>query len=114
LNKETDKLIDIVKDQPYTFTTKDVVSRMNNIEKPISLRGTDLEKQYNAVKKVFSDMIDAEPNKNASTLLKIRKDFDALISKEFPNLYKSDTLTPLKIAITKLRKIPNEMLNETI
>ena len=33
LNKETDDLINIVKDHPYTFKTSDIVSRMTKIEK---------------------------------------------------------------------------------
>jgi hypothetical protein len=37
-----------------------------------------------------------------------------LVKKEFPNLYESDALTPIKTAITEIRKIPNNIVNEKI
>jgi hypothetical protein len=39
---------------------------------------------------------------------------DAWINAEIPNLYNSDAMTPLKVAVTKIRKIPNEWINEKI
>lgn len=112
LNKETDDLVKIVQKNPLTFATDDIISRMDNVEKPVLLKW-DLEKAYDDVKTLFRTIIDKNP-KTAEWLLKSRKEFDYIINQQMPNLYNSETLTPLKVAIKWLRKIPNEFLNENI
>lgn len=113
LYTETNNLQNKLSNSSYTWKTKDVINAMDKLEKPIALKWGDLEKQYNAVKQAFKKILDSS-NKDAKWLLQARKEFDLLVSKEFPNLYSSDTLTPMKTAITNLRKVPNQILNDWI
>lgn len=113
LNSETDNLIGVVKSSPVTYQTKDIIWRMRNIEKPLMIRGWENEAKYDAVIKKFEDILN-KSDKTAAWLLKARKEFDSFVNAEIPNLYTSDTMSPLKVAITKLRKIPNEWLNEKV
>lgn len=43
-----------------------------------------------------------------------RQEFDNIVNKTYPNLYTSEAETPMKIAITSLRQIPNQILNANI
>lgn len=113
LNSETDNLINVVKNSPVTYQTKDIIGRMKSIEKPLMIRWWENEAKYNAVIKKFEEILN-KSDKTAAWLLKARKEFDSFVNAEIPNLYTSDTMSPLKVAITKLRKIPNEWLNEKV
>lgn len=113
LNKETDDLIKIVDDNPTIFNPKEITSRMRKIEKPLMIRWWENEAKYDAVIKKFEEIL-AWEKKNTAWLLKARKKLDAWINAEIPNLYNSDAMTPLKVAITKIRKVPNEWINEKI
>lgn len=113
LNKETDNLINVVKDKPVIFNPKEITNKMRKLEKPLMIRGWENESKYNAVIKKFEEILSKKP-KTAVWLLESRKELDSWINAEIPNLYTSDTMTPLKVAITKIRKVPNEWLNEKI
>lgn len=113
LNSETDNLINVVKNSPVTYKTNDIIWRMKKIEKPLMIRWWENEAKYNAVIKKFEEILNRS-EKTASWLLKARKEFDSFVNAEIPNLYTSDTMSPLKVAITKLRKVPNEWLNEKV
>lgn len=113
VSKETDNLINIVKDKNVVFNPKEITSRMRKLEKPLMIRWWENESKYDAVIKKFEDILSKKP-KNAVWLLEARKELDWWINAEIPNLYNSDTMTPLKVAITKIRKVPNDWLNEQI
>jgi len=113
LNSETDSLINVVKNSPVTYQTKDIIGRMRSIEKPLMIRWWENEAKYDAVIKKFESILN-KSDKTAAWLLRARKEFDSFVNAEIPNLYTSDTMSPLKVAITKLRKIPNEWLNEKV
>ena len=113
LSKETDDLIKVVDDNPTIFNPKEIISRMKKVEKPLMIRWWENEAKYDAVIKKFEEIL-AWEKKNTAGLLKARKKLDAWINAEIPNLYNSDAMTPLKVAITKIRKIPNEWINERI
>lgn len=113
LNSETDSLINVVKNSPVTYQTKDIIGRMRSIEKPLMIRWWENEAKYDAVIKKFEEILN-KSDKTAAWLLKARKEFDSFVNAEIPNLYTSDTMSPLKVAITKLRKIPNDWLNEKV
>lgn len=113
LNKETDNLINIVENNPTIFNPKEITSRMKKIEKPLMIRWWENEAKYDAIIAKFEEILKWE-KKNSAWLLRARKKLDAWINAEIPNLYNSDAMTPLKVAVTKIRKIPNEWINEKI
>lgn len=102
------------KNKKFAWATNDVINEMDKVDIPPLLKSdATLSKAYDIVKEQFRKILDNTP-KTAEWLLDARQEFDYMVSKSFPNLYSSDTLTPIKSAITSLRKIPNEMLNSGI
>jgi hypothetical protein len=87
------------KDRIYSF--KELGSTLRGIEKSPQLVG-DAEKTYG---KVIDKALDIakENGGKISDLFQARKDFDAYISKVFPDLYSSDRLTPMRSAIKDIR-----------
>lgn len=97
-------------DHPYVF--KELQSRLNNVEEPISLRGTPFEKQIGPIKQAAIDIA----KKNGGTisgLLDARKEFDTLVSKTYPHLYDSDS-APIKNAITGIRNEMNNFIDDNL
>lgn len=113
LNKETDDLIRIVDQSNVKLDPKEIVKRMRSIEKPLLIRGGENEAKYDAAIKKFEEIMKKHPS-TPWGLLKSRKEFDNWVEREIPNLYNSDTMTPLKVAITKIREVPNNWLNENV
>lgn len=113
INEEWDNLIKQVATKNVAFNPKEITARMRKIEKPLMIRGGENESKYDAVIRKFEEILKTKP-KNAVWLLEARKDLDKWIDSEIPNLYNSDAMTPLRVAITKIRKVPNEWLNEQI
>lgn len=113
LDWETDNLIKVVEKNPTIFNPKEITSRMRKIEKPLMIRWWENEAKYDAIINKFEEILKWE-KKNTAWLLKARKKLDSWINAEIPNLYTSDTMSPLKVAVSKIRKIPNEWINEKI
>lgn len=104
----------LVKNKTFTWDTDDVISRMDKVELPVMLKAdATMEKAFDLVKSQFRTILDKHP-KTAAWLLTARQEFDDAVRNSFPNLYTSETLTPMKSAITLLRKIPNDVLDEWI
>lgn len=113
--KETDNLIKIVKDNAKQIDTKTFESEINKIKTPISIKWDRvMEAKFNSVKKAILEIWNNTKNKDSAWMLQTRKTFDQLIRQEFPNLYTSDTLTPIKTVVTMIRKIPNLLVNKTV
>jgi hypothetical protein len=94
------------KDRIYSF--KELGSALRSAEKPTLLVG-DLEKVHG---KVLDKMmqIARDNGGKVSDLFDARKEFDQFISREFPYLYSSDTLTPMRVAVKKIRNTVNDFI----
>lgn len=88
-------------DRIYPF--KELASRLNNIEKPV-LVSSDATLN-NAYKNVINKALDIAKSNGGkvSNLLDTRQELDSWLGKQFPNLYSSDTLTPLRQAVKDVR-----------
>jgi hypothetical protein len=72
---------------------------------------TSLNNAYDLVKNKVKDLI-TKSKKKYSSLLEVRKEFDNYISKEFPDLYTNEKLTPIKSAIMTYRRTLNDFISE--
>lgn len=101
---------EIIKQWDSIFNTKTINSKFKNIEKPVLIKSdASLNNAYDNVIKKVQDLIKKSP-KQKSSLLQVRKDFDKFVNREFPNLYSSDTLTPMKTAILDVREVLNDFI----
>ena len=78
------KVIDSGKDIIYSF--KELSSKLNKIEEPISLKGTPFEKQIGPLKNA-AIAIAKKAGGTVSSLYNTMKEFDVLVNKTYPNLY---------------------------
>jgi hypothetical protein len=83
------------------YPLKELGAALNAVPKPTLLVG-DLDKVYGRVIDKAMEIARSNGGK-VSDLLDTRKEFDQFISKEFPNLYSSDTLTPMRTAVKGIR-----------
>lgn len=114
LTKAADELETVVKDNPVTFTTKEINKRMNDIEIPPLVKAdSTMNNMYKLAQERFMQLLEKQPKMNAEWLLKARKEFDAWVKKSYPNLYEGN-YTPLRAAIQDVRNIPNTLINERI
>lgn len=91
-----------------------VANKIDNLEKPLMLKSDrTLNNAYDEVKEQFIKIL-WKNEKNASWVLKARKEFDNLVGQEFPNLYTSDKLTPMKKAIIDIRWVANQLLDDML
>lgn len=97
-------------DHPYTY--KELNSRLSNVEEPISIKGTQFEKQIKAVKGAAID-IAKKKGGNVSDLLDARKEFDALVQKEYPNLWDKEN-APMRNAVKAIRDEMNNFIEENL
>lgn len=93
------QVIQTGKDRIYSF--KEFASNLNALPKPTLLVG-DMEKVYGKVIGKALEIAKQSGGK-VSSLLDVRKEFDSFVGKEFPNLYSSDALTPMRTAIKNIR-----------
>jgi len=85
----------------YSF--KELASRLNGVERPLMISSdATLNNAYNKVIKKALDIAKQKGGK-VSNLLDTRQEFDAFIKKQFPNLYSSETLTPMRQAVKDIR-----------
>ncbi len=95
---------DVVKggtDRIYSF--KELGNRLNSIERPLMISSDNT--LNNAYDRVIAKALDIAREKGGkvSNFLDTRQEFDKFVSKQFPNLYSSDTLTPIRSAIKNIR-----------
>lgn len=106
---------DVIKggqDRIYSF--KELSSRLNSLEKPLLIASdTTLNNAYDRVVKKMIEIAKKKGGK-VSNLLDTRQDFDMFIKKQFPNLYNSDNLTPMRQAIKDIRNEMNEFTAENL
>lgn len=89
------------KDKIYPF--QELASKLNSIERPLLVSSdTTLNNAYDRVISKAMDIIKSNGGK-VSNLLDARQEFDAFIQRQFPNLYNSETLTPMRQAVKDIR-----------
>ncbi len=103
------------------YPKKELMSKLRSIELP------DLIASDRTLKAVYGKLLArveksvAESGGKLSNILKVLEDFDISVKRQFPNLYRSDTLTPMRQAVKDVRetiktfavdKLPNSQLKE--
>lgn len=89
----------VAKGRIYSY--KELTSYLKSIPRPISLVGenaTQYSRLLNAAMQIAK-----KDGGNVESLLGVRKQFDDLVSRTYPNLYSSDTITPLRLGIKNIR-----------
>lgn len=103
-----DRVVASGQDRIYSF--KELGSALKAVPKPTLLVG-DLEKVYGNVVSKAMEIARSNGGK-VSDLFQARKEFDDFVSREFPNLYSSDTLTPMRSAIKGIRNAMTDFTAE--
>lgn len=99
------------KDVIYPF--KELASKMNAVEKPIAIKSdTTLNNQFTLAKNAALKVA-KESGGKISDLLDARKSFDALVQKQFPNLYDKAN-APMRSAITSMRNVMNDFIADKL
>lgn len=99
-------------DRIYSF--KELGSKLNGLEKPLLVSSdTTLNNAYDRV--IAKALEIAKDNGGKiSNLFDARKEFDNFISQQFPNLYSSDTLTPMRVAVKSVRNGINDFIDKNL
>lgn len=85
------------------YSQKELASRLSNIERPLLISSEPaLNNAYNQVIKKALEITKSKGGK-VSNLLDARQEFDAFVKKQFPNLYSSEKLTPMRQAVKDIR-----------
>lgn len=98
------------KDVIYPF--KELASKIDDAEEPISLKGTPFEKQIAPIKKAALQIAQKNGG-NISSLFDTRKEFDALVNKTYPNLWDKEN-APMRNAVTAVRNSINDFIAEKL
>lgn len=97
----------------HPFTFKDINARLNTVEKPITIKSdATLNRQFDLVKDSLMKII-RKNGGDISSLLDSRKEFDALVEKEFPELYAKEN-APMRNAVTAMRQEVNDFIEENL
>lgn len=99
----------VSKGQDIIYPFRELASRMSEVEKPIAIKSDAiLERQFDLAKQAALK-IAKEKGGKISNLLDARKEFDALVEKQFPNLYDRAN-APMRDAITSMRGVMNDFI----
>ncbi len=98
------------KNRIYPF--KELSAQLNGVEKPLMIASDNT--LNNAYDRVIAKALDIAKQKGGtiSSLFDARKEFDGFIAQQFPNLYASDTLTPMRSAVRGIRGAMNDFIEE--
>lgn len=96
------------------YPKKQLMARLRSIERPdLIASDTTLNNVYDRLISRVSDIADAQGGK-VSNLLDLRQDFDALVKRQYPNLYSSDTLSPLRQGVKDIRNAITDFTVESL
>lgn len=99
-------------DHPYTFT--ELAAKLKSITKPVMLRSdTTLNRAYDQVLAKAMDLAKSKDG-NVSSLLDTRKEFDAYVQQEFPNIFSDTALSPMKSAVKNIRNGINDFIESNL
>lgn len=80
---------------------KEVEAKLSNIKEPISIRGTQFEKQTGAIKDAVMEML-RKGKGTVEGVFDARQGLDDLVAKEYPNLYDKD-YSPMRSYVKAIR-----------
>lgn len=102
---EAQNLAASIKEMNIPLNAQEFASHLDAVETPVLLQSDKtLSNAYKAAKRKMVDAVakaGAEGGSDLSTVLQARKDFDAFVSGQFPDLYESDRLTPMRKALDR-------------
>ncbi len=85
------------------YPKRELISRLRKLEKPDLIAADNtLNNVYDKLIKRVSNLADQKGGK-VSNLLDLRQEFDQIVKRQYPNLYSSDTLTPLRAGVKAIR-----------
>ncbi len=94
------------------YPIKELKSALTNVERPTLIAAdSTLNKAYDLVISKAVEIARDNGGK-VSSLLDARQELDSFIGKQFPNLYSSDTLTPMRQAIKGIRNAMTDFTAE--
>lgn len=110
ISAEAERLKSDIESVDHPVPKKDIKSNLRNIERPVLIASdTTLNNAYSKVLTKASDIID-KADGTVSGMLDARKDFDNFVKKQFPNLYESEQMTPMRTAIKDIRNEWNDFI----
>lgn len=113
ISSQANALSQGLKQTEAIFSGSQIQGALNKLKPPTMVASdTTLSNAYN---RVVNKMLSLTKNGGKlEDLLQARKQFDDDIAREFPNLYNSDTLTPMRIAIKNIRNAVNDTINSRL
>lgn len=106
--KEANMLRGGLRQSKAIWNKNELIGAINKIEKPHLLSG-DVEKAF--TKTLQATLKESEKSsKTLEGLLDVRQKFDRIVAKQYPKLYESDTLSPIKIAVKETRRAINKLI----
>lgn len=110
IENEAENLITGIKKNDSIFNVSQIESKLNSIERPVAIISEQsLDNAYTRTQQKMIDIIKGKPKK-LSELLQARKEFDIWVEKQFGNLYSTEKWTPMRSAITDMRKEVNNFI----
>lgn len=95
------------------YSKSQIVGALNKIEPPTMIASdATLNRAYGLVKDKMVSLVGN--GGKLSDLLDARRGFDQFVAKQFPNLYNSDTLTPMRSAISDIRGSINSVIESRL
>ncbi len=113
ISQEATNLREGLQNTGATYTKSQVQGALNKIE-PSTMITADstLNKAYALVKSKMVSL--SGQGGSLDKLINARTAFDSFVEKQFPNLYTSDTLTPMKSVITDIRQGVNDLIKSRL
>lgn len=115
---EAKALASSIKEANIPLDVQELATHLEGIQKPIMLQSdATLSNAYDAAKKemvkITESLGNGEPL-DLSHLLQARKDFDAFVSTQFPDLYTSERLSPMRKALRDMRNSTNDFIAKKV
>ncbi len=95
------------------YPYRELASKMKAIEPPIQIRADNTQLRQYQIAQQSALKLAQDNGGKISGLFKARKEFDALVEKEFPTLYDREN-APMRQAITDIRKVMNETIEQSL
>lgn len=100
--------------QNRIYSFKELGSKLHSIEPPIMVKSdATLKNAYDLVTTRALQIAKKNGGK-ISNLFDARKEFDSFIERQFPDLYSSEKLTPMRSAIKDIRNGMNEFISDNL
>jgi hypothetical protein len=101
-----------LKQSKAIWNRNELMGAINKNEQPHLLSG-DIKKAYEKSLNLALKEAEKSP-KSLDGLLDVRQNFDRIVAKQYPNLYASDTLTPIKSAVMDTRRAINSLIESKL